>query len=231
MFTAGNRLSKQRCFESESFENNELMGAERNLHEQRTVHGWLDGQAARAAVEKLHFIARFVQRGIDNHIIAAVYIRNIVGYQHFPAIEEARKRQRVFLAEGKPEIGAVAGDRPVIYPPEAQRGRRPHDSGDFGDLSIDRAVGIEQVGAGMSFIVIKELQLGQVVILDNASFHCKNRLREILDKVGCPMLPLPPYSPDLNKIEPLWSTLKSRIMHIAQHLAFQQKIEHALCSL
>ncbi len=51
------------------------------------------------------------------------------------------------------------------------------------------------------------LRTGQVVILDNASFHCHPRLRELLATVGCSLLPLPSYSPDLNKIEPgaLWA--------------------------
>lgn len=66
--------------------------------------------------------------------------------------------------------------------------------------------------------LVKELQPGQVVLLDNASFHGKNRRREILANVGCILLPLPPYSPDLNKIEPLWNTLKSRIAHTSQQL-------------
>jgi len=79
--------------------------------------------------------------------------------------------------------------------------------------------------------LIQELKPGQVVILDNASFHCKNRLREILQTVGCTLLPLPPYSPDLNKIEPLWNTLKSRIAHNSRPLTFQQKIALAICSL
>jgi len=79
--------------------------------------------------------------------------------------------------------------------------------------------------------LIRELQPGQVVILDNASFHRKSRLAEILAKVGCTLLPLPAYSPDLNKIEPLWNTLKARIAHSSQSLAFTQKIQIALCSL
>jgi hypothetical protein len=51
------------------------------------------------------------------------------------------------------------------------------------------------------------LRPGQVVILDNASFHRHQRLRVLLEQVGCTLLPLPPYSPDLNKIEPgaLWA--------------------------
>ena len=41
------------------------------------------------------------------------------------------------------------------------------------------------------------LRAGQVVILDNASFHRARRLRELLETVGCSLLLLPPYSPDL----------------------------------
>ncbi len=57
-------------------------------------------------------------------------------------------------------------------------------------------------------MLCKELRTGQVVILDNASFHRHARLRDLLAQVGCSLLPLPSYSPDLNKIEPLWNTLK-----------------------
>ena len=75
------------------------------------------------------------------------------------------------------------------------------------------------------------LRAGQVVILDNASFHRHQRLRQLLAKVGCSLLPLPGYSPDLNKVEPLWHTLKSRISRIAhsgdQHATFREAVDAA----
>jgi hypothetical protein len=52
---------------------------------------------------------------------------------------------------------------------------------------------------------------GQVVILDNASFHRHQKLRELLETKGCSLLPLPPYSPDFNAIEHLWPQIKTRI--------------------
>jgi transposase len=72
------------------------------------------------------------------------------------------------------------------------------------------------------------LRPGQVVILDNASFHRHARLRQLLASVGCWLLPLPAYSPDLNKIEPLWNTLKSRIAHGRdQHPTFREAVDAA----
>ncbi len=76
------------------------------------------------------------------------------------------------------------------------------------------------------------VQAGQVVILDNASFHRKAHLRKLLAKVGCSLLALPTYSPDFNKIEPLWNTLKQRIrMCTDPSLDFRQKVDAAFCSL
>jgi transposase len=77
----------------------------------------------------------------------------------------------------------------------------------------------------------KVLRPGQVVILDNASFHRKERLRQLLAGVGCTLLPLPAYSPDLNKIESLWHTIKNHIrLHSDPNLSFRQKVDAAFCS-
>ena len=61
--------------------------------------------------------------------------------------------------------------------------------------------------------LVPELKKGQVVILDNASFHYYPELKEDLKKVGCSLLYLPTYSPDLNPIERFWSKLKSCVRH------------------
>jgi len=56
--------------------------------------------------------------------------------------------------------------------------------------------------------LIKELKPGQVVIMDNASFHKSIRTRELIESVGCKLIFLPPYSPDLNPIEKFWANMK-----------------------
>lgn len=55
------------------------------------------------------------------------------------------------------------------------------------------------------------LRPGQVVVMDNATFHKGGRIEQLIQEAGCEVLYLPPYSPDLNKIEKCWSWLKSRI--------------------
>ncbi len=59
--------------------------------------------------------------------------------------------------------------------------------------------------------LIPVLQPGQVVIVDNATFHHGGRINELISSAGCQLLYLPPYSPDLNRIEKCWAWLKSRI--------------------
>lgn len=56
--------------------------------------------------------------------------------------------------------------------------------------------------------LIKELKPGQYVIMDNASFHKSQKIRELIESVGCKIIFLPPYSPDFNPIEKFWANMK-----------------------
>ncbi len=49
---------------------------------------------------------------------------------------------------------------------------------------------------------------GSVLVLDNAAFHRKQSSVVLVEKAGCSLLFLPPYSPHLNPIEKLWANLK-----------------------
>lgn len=55
------------------------------------------------------------------------------------------------------------------------------------------------------------LRPGEWVIVDNATFHHGGRIASLIEAAGCQIVYLPPYSPDLNRIEKCWAWLKSRV--------------------
>jgi transposase len=58
------------------------------------------------------------------------------------------------------------------------------------------------------------LSPGSVIIMDNARFHCKGKLLPTAQDAGCHIMFLPPYSPDLNRIEFFWAWLKAKLRKI-----------------
>ena len=52
------------------------------------------------------------------------------------------------------------------------------------------------------------LEAGDLVIMDNLATHKIRGVREALQAAGARLLYLPPYSPDFNPIEPMWSKIK-----------------------
>ncbi len=59
--------------------------------------------------------------------------------------------------------------------------------------------------------LVPQLHPGEWVIVDNATFHHGGRIAQLIEAAGCQVVYLPPYSPDLNRIEKCWAWLKSRI--------------------
>jgi transposase len=62
--------------------------------------------------------------------------------------------------------------------------------------------------------LLPNLRKGQIVILDNASFHKSPLLAIASEKYGVKIIYLPAYSPDLNPIEKFWANLKRNIRKI-----------------
>ena len=63
-------------------------------------------------------------------------------------------------------------------------------------------------------MLLKSIPKYSVIVLDNATFHRKKRLRELAGKAECDVVFLPPYSPELNPIENFWAWLKARMRKI-----------------
>lgn len=55
------------------------------------------------------------------------------------------------------------------------------------------------------------LKAGDVVIMDNVSFHKKENVRIAIEKVGATVRFTPPYSPQFNAIEEVFSLLKQKV--------------------
>ena len=54
-----------------------------------------------------------------------------------------------------------------------------------------------------------KLHPGDIVVLDNLSAHKAPDIRERIEHVGAELWYLPPYSPDFNPIELMWSKVKT----------------------
>jgi transposase len=61
------------------------------------------------------------------------------------------------------------------------------------------------------------LTKGQHVIMDNASIHKDIKIKEAIEKVGCTLVYLPVYSPDLNSIEHCWANFKNYLRKIIKN--------------
>ena len=75
-------------------------------------------------------------------------------------------------------------------------------------MVIDGAVNGDLFEAFVEQVLLPTLRPGDVVVLDNLSSHKRPRVRELIESVGADLLFLPPYSPDLNPIEMVFSKVK-----------------------
>lgn len=64
-------------------------------------------------------------------------------------------------------------------------------------------------------ILAPTLRPGDVVVLDNLSSHKAAGARAAIEAAGCELRFLPPYSPDLNPIELVFSKIKQRLRSVA----------------
>lgn len=71
--------------------------------------------------------------------------------------------------------------------------------------------------------LLPELNPNSLIIMDNAPFHNKPKMKAMLEEHGHTMLPLPTYSPDLNPIEQTFAIIKKQ--RIFSKLSIEQIIK------
>jgi transposase len=82
------------------------------------------------------------------------------------------------------------------------------------ECAYDGTTDNEVFNAWIEQALVPALRQGQIVIMDNASFHKHRRTRDAIEAAGCSLLFLPPYSPDFNPIEKFWANLKRKLSDI-----------------
>lgn len=114
----------------------------------------------------------------------------------------------------------------------ALRGRRVYDHAPFGrwdTTTLIAAVGRNGPQApwvlkgpmdGDAFavwarqVLAPTLEPGDIVVMDNLSVHRNTEAREAITARGATVWDLPPYSPDLNPIEKMWSKVKAHLRRV-----------------
>jgi transposase len=78
-------------------------------------------------------------------------------------------------------------------------------------LAVEGSTTREVFEAYLEGVLAPTLSPGQVVVMDNLSAHKGGRVQEILERAGCELVYLPPYSPDFNPIEQAFSKVKGLV--------------------
>jgi len=76
-------------------------------------------------------------------------------------------------------------------------------------MTLEGAANTEAFAVYLRELLCPTLRPGQIVIVDNVSFHRADRVRALVEAAGCRLLFLPAYSPDFNPIEHAFSKLKA----------------------
>jgi transposase len=63
-------------------------------------------------------------------------------------------------------------------------------------------------------VLVPALRPGDVVIFDNLAAHLRPEVAEAIERAGASVLPLPPYSPDFNPIEEMFSKFKEALRRL-----------------
>ncbi len=78
-------------------------------------------------------------------------------------------------------------------------------------MLLEGAMDGEAFAAWVEKILVPVLRPRDIVVMDNLSSHKEKTVRPAIEAAGARVLDLPPYSPDLNPIEKMWSKIKTHL--------------------
>lgn len=162
--------------------------------------------------------------------------------QQRPDVEEKRERfvkeaatkdpeRLVFLDESGSNIAmatlygrAPRGERVVDYKPANWGGNITMVAaitldGPISHSTYDGAMNKERFIEFTVEELCPVLRPGDIVVMDNLRAHHAPEVREAIENVGAELWFLPPYSPDLNPIELMWSVVKEKLRRASLRVA------------
>jgi len=74
---------------------------------------------------------------------------------------------------------------------------------------FEGAMDAEMFVAYIKHVLVPELKPGDIVVMDNLRSHKNVHAQELIEQAGAHVWFLPPYSPDFNPIEKMWSKIKA----------------------
>lgn len=78
-------------------------------------------------------------------------------------------------------------------------------------MAIEGATDTEVFRSYVSDVLVPTLRSGDIVIMDNLAPHKSEQTIALIEAAGASAVFLPPYSPDFNPIELMWSKVKAAL--------------------
>jgi transposase len=87
-------------------------------------------------------------------------------------------------------------------------------SGATAPMVIEGATDAAVFGAYVKHVLAPVLRRGDIVVMDNLASHKGPEIERMIHQAGAKLWFLPPYSPDLNPVEKMWSKVKEALRAI-----------------
>ena len=150
-----------------------------------------------------------------------------------------KTKNLIFLDESSINLGmtrlygrAKSNQRIYDYVPDVRFKRKSILSGIglrgvVAPLVFDGSLNGEVFVKWVSEMLCPLLNKGDIVVMDNLSSHKVKGVSEAITECGAKIVYLPPYSPDLNPIELMWSKMKSILRKLKARTA--ENFDSAVC--
>jgi len=173
---------------------------------------------ARLASEKKSLIAIEQRRpGVAAQRYNFHIARRFVEHKQFVFLDESGAKTNMTRLYGRAPIG----ERCVDHTPHGNwktttmlSAIRLHEVIEQATILLDGPMNAPTFLAYVQRCLVPALRPGDIVVMDNLASHKVGGVREAIEAAGCDLWYLPPYSPDLNPIEKLWSKVKAWLRRI-----------------